>query len=194
MPNYDKHTCLLVVDIQNDFADPKGALSVAGGEAVVAAANVEIEQASAAGALIVYTQDWHPPHTPHFEADGGIWPVHCVQESWGGAFHPELQVVGPAVRKGTSGQDGYSGFTMRDPVSGDTSATELEQLLRDGQIAKLVLVGLATDYCVLETARDARRLGFETSVLASAVGAVDLQAGDGERALAALRSTGVSML
>ncbi len=194
MPDYDQRTCLLVVDLQNDFADPKGALSVAGGEAVVAAANDEIENATSAGAFVVYTQDWHPAHTPHFETDGGIWPVHCVQESWGGAFHPKLQVVGPAVRKGTAGQDGYSGFTMRDPASGDTSPTELEQLLRDGAIEKVVVVGLATDYCVLETALDARRLGFETSVLASAVCAVDLQAGDGDRALAALRSAGVDVI
>ncbi len=194
MPDYDQRTCLLVVDIQNDFADPKGALSVAGGEAVVAAANVEIEKATPAGAFVVYTQDWHPAQTAHFETDGGIWPVHCVQESWGGAFHPDLQIVGPAVRKGTSGQDGYSGFTMRDPASGNTSPTELEQLLRDGAIEKVVVIGLATDYCVLETALDARRLGFETSVLGSAVGAVDLQAGDGNRALAALRSAGVDVI
>lgn len=194
MPDYDQRTCLLVVDIQNDFADPKGALGVAGGEAVVAAANVEIEKATTAGAFVVYTQDWHPTQTPHFETDGGIWPLHCVQGSWGGAFHPDLQVVGPVVRKGTAGQDGYSGFTMRDPASGDTSPTELEPLLREGAIQQVVVVGLATDYCVLETALDARRLGFETSVLASAVCAVDLQAGDGDRALAALRSAGVDVI
>ncbi len=194
MPDYDKHTSLIVIDIQNDFADPNGALSIDGGETVVAAANAQIERASAADALVVYTQDWHPKRTAHITTDGGIWPVHCAQGSWGGAFHHELHIAGPVVRKGMAGQDGYSGFTMRDPAGDDTSTTELEPLLRDGQITKVILVGLATDYCVLETARDARRLGFETSVLASAVRAVDLRAGDGERALAALRGVGVSVL
>src|SRR3954470_24232221 len=92
---------LLVVDVQNDLADPDGSLSVKGGEEVVQAANALVEDARRSGALVVYTQDWHPPDTPHFEKDGGIWPVHCVAGTWGAQFHPALTVAGPTVRKGT---------------------------------------------------------------------------------------------
>ena len=120
MAEYDGRTALLVVDIQNDFADPKGSLYVTGGEDVVSVANEEIEAALGAGALVVYTQDWHPDATPHFKKDGGIWPVHCVKGSWGAEFHPDLHVKGEIVQKGTGGEDGYSGFTVREPRSGET--------------------------------------------------------------------------
>lgn len=193
MPRYDARTALLVVDVQNDFADPRGALSVAGGVDVVAAANREIEHAEAAGALVAYTQDWHPPDTPHFEKDGGIWPVHCVQDTWGAALHPDLRVAGPVVRKGVNGEDGYSGFTTRDPVTGSTTPTELARLLRERDVERVVVVGLATDYCVKETALDAARLGWETCVLADAIRAVDLRPGDGSRALDALRAAGATV-
>ena len=83
---YDTKTALLVVDVQNDFADPKGSLYVEEGEKVVPVINREIERARAAGALVVYTQDWHPEVTPHFQKYGGVWPVHCVRGSWGAAF------------------------------------------------------------------------------------------------------------
>ena len=86
--HYDPSTALLVVDVQNDFADPSGSLSVAGGEGVVDAVNTQIALAVPAGALVVYTQDWHPRSTPHFAKDGGTWPVHCVADSWGAALHP----------------------------------------------------------------------------------------------------------
>src|SRR5205085_1740923 len=77
-------------DVQNDFADPAGSLAVAGADAIIGHVNREIAQATAAGALVVLTQDWHPAVTPHFEKDGGIWPVHCLAESWGAALHPDL--------------------------------------------------------------------------------------------------------
>ena len=117
---YDPHTALIVVDVQNDFADPAGSLSVTGGEAVVDAVNTQVEAAVSGGALVAYTQDWHPPSTPHFAKDGGIWPVHCVAETWGAELHPRLVVAGSVVHKGVSGEDGYSGFTMRDPLTGET--------------------------------------------------------------------------
>ena len=82
--SYDPRTALLLVDVQNDFADPHGSLSVPGGEAILPLLNAEIARAEAAGATIVYTQDWHPASTPHFHKDGGLWPVHCVAGSWGG--------------------------------------------------------------------------------------------------------------
>jgi nicotinamidase/pyrazinamidase len=187
---YDERTALLVVDVQNDFADPAGSLYVREGERVVPVANREIERAQARGALVVYTQDWHPEHTPHFQRDGGIWPVHCVAGTWGARLHPDLQVVGEVVRKGTGGEDGYSGFTVRDPQGGTEHATDLEGLLRERSIERTVVTGLATDYCVRETALDAIRLGFETVVLSDGIRAVDLRPGDGERALEAVRQAG----
>lgn len=193
MVDYDRQTALIVVDVQNDFADPKGSLYVPGGEQVVPVINREVERARRAGALVVYTQDWHPPSTPHFQKDGGLWPVHCVQDTWGAQFHPDLRVEGPAVRKGTGGEDGYSGFTARDPVTGQEKDTGLEALLRERGIRRVVVVGLATDYCVKATALDAVRKGFETRVLREGVRAVDLKPGDGERALEELRAAGVQL-
>ncbi|MGZ8782603.1 MAG: isochorismatase family protein [Gaiellaceae bacterium] len=191
---YDPSSALVVVDVQNDFADPAGSLYVRGGQEVVPFVNAQIEEAVAAGALAVFTQDWHPEMTPHFHKDGGIWPVHCVQETWGAAFHPDLRVEGPVVRKGADGRDGYSGFSVRDPLSGDVEATQLETLLRERGTEHVVICGLATDYCVVETALDALRLGFATTVLPEGIRAVDLQAGDGERALERMREAGAILV
>lgn len=192
MVDYDRATALLVVDMQNDFADPKGSLHVAGGQEIVPLVNRQIDKAREAGALVVYSRDWHPATTPHFAKDGGIWPVHCVSASWGSSFHPGLSVTEGAeiINKGTGGEDGYSVFSVRDPLSGESTATELEEVLRRNQIERLVIVGLATDYCVKETALDARRLGFEVLVLSEGIAAVNLQAGDGERALEAVAAAG----
>jgi nicotinamidase/pyrazinamidase len=187
---YDPLTALIVVDVQNDFADPAGSLSVAGAEAAVTVVNTHIDEAVSAGALVVYTRDWHPPSTPHFAKDGGIWPVHCVADTWGAALHPRLKVVGPVVHKGISGEDGYSGFTCRDPRTGLTSPTDLEVILQEHGIECVVVGGLATDYCILATVLDAVTLGFETTVLSGAIAAVDLQPGDGERALATMAEAG----
>jgi nicotinamidase/pyrazinamidase len=190
---YDDRTALLIVDVQNDFADPDGGLAVQGGAEVVPAVNAEIDRAQAAGALVVYTQDWHPQVTPHFAKDGGIWPVHCVAGTWGAKLHPGLRVEGPIVRKGTEGDDGYSGFSERDPSSGEVEATALETLLRDRDIRRVVVGGLATDYCVVETVLDARRLGHPASVIASAVRPVELRPGDGERAIERMREAGAEI-
>jgi nicotinamidase/pyrazinamidase len=192
MQRYDPHTALVVVDVQNDFADPAGGLSVRGGDAIIPTINAEVAAAEAAGSLIAYTQDWHPESTPHFAKDGGIWPVHCVADTWGAAFHPALVVAGPVVRKGSNGEDGYSGFTMRDPTSGETIPTELETLLRERDVRRVVVTGLATDYCVKATALDAARLGFETAVLTDAIAAVEIEPGDGERALDEMSAAGVT--
>ena len=194
MARYDAATALIVVDVQNDFADPEGSLFVPGGERVVGRCSEEARAASAAAAFVVYTQDWHPASTPHFAKDGGIWPVHCVGGTWGAELHPALAVLGPSVKKGSNGEDGYSGFTMRDPVSGATMPTELEGLLRERRIGRVVVCGLATDYCVNATALDARRLGFATEVLQDAVAAVNLQPGDGDRAIAAMADAGCTFV
>ncbi|HVM25643.1 MAG TPA: isochorismatase family protein [Candidatus Limnocylindrales bacterium] len=195
MSRYDSRTALVVVDLQNDFADPAGGLSVAGGEAIVPRVNQAVREATAAGALVVATQDWHPESTPHFAKDGGIWPVHCVAGTWGAELHPdfELPAGAPRVRKGSNGEDGYSGFTMRDPESGDETPTELDAILRAAGVERIVVCGLATDYCVKATALDAARLGFETSLLADATAAVDLEPRDGERAIAEMTDAGVTV-
>lgn len=190
---YDAATALVVVDMQNDFADPSGALSVRGGDAIVPALNEEIAAAAASGATVVYTQDWHPPRTPHFVTDGGPWPVHCVRETWGADLHPQLRVAGPIVRKGVGGEDGYSGFTMRDPVSGEDGSTGLDELLRDRGVRRVVVVGLALDYCVKATALDALALGYGCEVSLPLTAPVEVEPGDGRRAIDELVTAGASV-
>jgi nicotinamidase/pyrazinamidase len=193
-PDYDRTTALLVIDVQNDFADPAGALAVDGGPEIIPTLNREVAAARGSGALVVYTQDWHPASTPHFARDGGIWPVHCVMGTWGAELHPALIVDGPVVRKGSDGEDGYSGFSVRDPTSGRESRTALDGLLRDAGIERVVIGGLATDYCVKATALDGVRLGYQVSLLADAVRAVDLLPGDGSRALDEMEAAGVVLI
>jgi nicotinamidase/pyrazinamidase len=192
MQRYDRRTALVVVDLQNDFADPAGSLWVAGAAAIIPRINDEMATAEAAGSLVVFTQDWHPGSTPHFAKDGGIWPVHCVADTWGAELHPDVHaaVTAPRVRKGTNGEDGYSGFMTRDPLTGETQPTELDGLLRGHGIGRVVVCGLATDYCVNATALDAIRLGYETFFLDDAVAAVNLQPGDGERATKTMLGAG----
>ena len=115
--------------------------------------------------------------------------------TWGAQFHPELRVIDGAdiLKKGTAGEDGYSVFTVRDPETGDDQPTALERILRERGIERVVIVGLATDYCVKETALDARRLGFRTLVVADATRAVELQPGDGDRAIEAMRDAGAEI-
>lgn len=185
---------LVVVDVQNDFADPAGALSVAGGEGIVPVIDALIDEARAAGALVAYTQDWHPEHTPHFVPDGGAWPVHCVRGTWGAELHPALTVAGPIVRKGSNGEDGYSGFSMRDPTTGETVPTELADLLRARGVTDVFVCGLATDYCVVATAVDAVALGFATALLLEGVRAVDLRPDDGARAIERMAAAGVRLV
>ncbi len=193
---YDPRTALLVVDFQNDFADPEGSLSVAGAEDIVPALNDEIERARQAGAAVITTQDWHPPETPHFVPQGGKWPPHCVRETWGAELHPDLRVPPdtPRVRKATGEEDGYSGFTVEHPQTGAQAGTGLEELLRRAGVERVVIVGLATDYCVKETALDAIRLGFDASVRRSGVRAVEVEPGDGERALAEIEAAGIHVV
>jgi nicotinamidase/pyrazinamidase len=193
---YDPRTALVVVDVQNDFADPAGSLAVAGGAEIVPRVNRAIAEASDAGALVVCTQDWHPESTPHFAKDGGIWPVHCVAGTWGAELYPDLEVSTetPRIRTGSNGEDGYSGFTMRDPVSGTERSTPLDALLRDHGIERVVVCGLATDYCVKATALDALRLGYETAVITDGVAAVNLEADDGDRALAEMSEAGAALI
>ena len=192
MTAYSQSTALVVVDCQNDFADPVGSLYVRGGEQVVAACNAEIVRALAAGAPVIYTQDWHPETTPHFQKDGGVWPVHCLANTWGAEFHPRLLVAGPSVKKGANGEDGYSGFSMRHPLSGETRPTELSPMLEGAGVDRVVVVGLALDYCVKATVLDAIALGYRTTSIGSATAAVDLNPGDAERSWDELEAAGVT--
>ena len=189
--DYTPDTALIVVDVQNDFADPDGNLYVPGGEEVVEAANREIGRAQAAGAFVVYTQDWHPAETPHFQDFGGSWPRHCVQGTKGAELHPDLRVEGPVVRKGVDGGDGYSGFSVRDPETGEEDATELDRILREHDITRVIVAGLAQDVCVHETARDAADKGYDTRVLLHATRPVAAEQAD--QRLDELREAGVSV-
>jgi nicotinamidase/pyrazinamidase len=195
MARYREGVALIVVDVQNDFADPKGSLYVKDGQDVVPVINGEIAKARDAGALVVFTQDWHPEHTPHFAQDGGIWPVHCVAGTWGAELYPGLAVPddAPVIRKGSNGEDGYSAFTMRDPRTGETIPTALEPLLREARVEEIVVVGLATDYCIKSTVLDGIALGFRAELLQDAVAAVNLQTGDGTAAIAAVAGAGCSL-
>lgn len=193
MVEYDARTALLVVDMQNDFADPDGSLYVPGGEETIDFVNGEISMAADAGAVVAYTQDWHPENTPHFAKDGGIWPVHCVGGTTGAEFHPQLDVREDVifVKKGTGGEDGYSAFHIRDPETGEVSSTGLADRLRVAGVESVVVVGLALDYCVKASALDAAEQGFATTVLADGTRAVNLSPGDGTRASAEIAGAGV---
>ena len=193
---YDAATALVVVDLQNDFADPSGRLYVRGGEDLPTLLRPELASARTAGAAVVLTQDWHPPRTPHFVTDGGPWPVHCVAGTWGAELVAGLDVHedDPVVRKGTDGQDGYSGFSVRDPVTGQEHSTALQRVLDDRGVRRVVVVGLAGDVCVAATALDAVRLGYETVVPAGLTRFVEREPGDGDRTLLGLREAGATVL
>jgi nicotinamidase/pyrazinamidase len=172
---------LLIIDFQNDFSRPDGALAVPGGDRIAARLN------ELAGderfAMVLATRDWHPADHSSFIAQGGPWPPHCVQGTPGAELNPSLDatLVDAVIDKGETVEgDGYSAF----------DSPELGLLLREEAITALTVVGLATDYCVLNSARDALREGFTVAVDASAVAAVDAEPGDGERALEELRKLG----
>lgn len=185
---------LIVVDMQNDFAEPDGALFVLGGDTIVSTVNDMIAHTQASGGFVVYTQDWHPPTTPHFYDDGGVWPVHCVRDTWGADLHRDLAIVGPIVRKGTGGEDGYSGFTMQDPITGEKKLTELHDMLRAEDVGHVTVIGLALDVCVKATALDAVANGYTVRVARDASAAVNLDDGDGDRAEAELVAAGVTLI
>jgi len=184
------HDALVVVDLQNDFC-PGGALGVRDGNAIVPVVNRYLDRFGHAGAPIFLTRDWHPAVTGHFQTYGGVWPPHCVQGTPGAAFHPGLAPPPGAVvvSKGMDPeQDAYSAFQAEDP-SGRTFPT----ILVERGIRRLYVSGLATDYCVRATALDALQQGFEVVVLEDAIGAVDLEPGDGARAISEIREAGARL-
>ena len=174
---------LIIVDFQNDFT-PGGALAVPEGHAI--AEHVNALAADPRFELVVATRDWHPPDHGSFERHGGPWPVHCVQDTPGAELHPDLdhERLDVIIDKGHNPDtEGYSGF----------DETELEQLLRERGIDHVTIVGLATDYCVKNTALDALRHGFDVTVDSAGVRGVEVQPGDSERALEELRGAGATV-
>ena len=191
--NIDSHTALVVVDIQNDFC-PGGALPVADGDKVVPVFNKYIQLFRSASAPIIYTRDWHPPDHSSFKAEGGPWPPHCVQETEGAKFHPDLlppaerEIVSKANRK----DEAYSFFRGTD------LAHRLRRLrfrlgLRGG-IKALFVGGLATDYCVKETVLDGLRLGFQVYYLDDASKGVNVSPDDSQLAVKEMLSKGAKKI
>lgn len=188
---YGPEVALLVIDLQNDFATAEGSLYVRGGEEIVDAVNAQVATAVAAGSPVFWTQDWHPAVTAHFVTSGGVWPPHCVAGTPGAEFHPGARVTGEVIRKGMDGADGYSGFSTRDPRSGARGSTVLGERLVAAGVREVVVIGLAGDYCVKETALDGRRLGLDVVVPLALTRFVNLRPGDDAAAIAELRSAGV---
>jgi nicotinamidase/pyrazinamidase len=173
---------LIIVDVQNDFC-PGGALAVTGGDAVAEPLNRLAREAQ----LVVATRDWHPRDHGSFAEQGGRWPVHCVQGTKGAELHPALErgLIDLVLDKGQAhDREGYSAF----------DATELERQLRERGVDTVHIGGLALDYCVRATALDAKRAGFDVIVHLDATRAVDVEPGDGERAVAELREEGVRVV
>lgn len=167
------HDALIIVDVQNDFL-PGGALAVADGDAVIPPLN---RLAALPFGCVVATQDWHPPDHVSFAAQGGPWPVHCVHASAGADFPAalDLRPVTHIIHKGTTqARDSYSAFFDNE----GQSSTGLDGLLRALGIERVVIGGLALDYCVAATARDAARLGFTTIIVPDACRAVSGEACD----------------
>jgi nicotinamidase/pyrazinamidase len=175
---------LLIVDFQNDFT-PGGALAVPEGDRIAD----RINQLAASGRydLVVATRDWHPSNHGSFAEQGGQWPIHCVQGTEGAELHPALDRsnLDVVIDKGTDpATEGYSGF----------EDTDLEQLLRDRGIERVTVVGLATDYCVKNTALDALRKGFEVDIDTAVMRGVNVAEGDDRKAIAEMKAAGALVL
>lgn len=171
---------LLIVDVQNDFC-PAGALAVPEGDKVIPVLNKYIKIFSKNELPIFASRDWHPPRTRHFKDFGGRWPVHCIQNTKGAAFHPKLKLPKQTILlyKGMEPQsDSYSVFQAED-----TAGVKFLNLLKVFRIAELYIGGLATDYCVKSSVLDALKNGFKVKLLMDAIKGVDLKAGDSERAI-----------
>lgn len=171
---------LILVDVQRDFC-PGGALPVPEGDQVVPAINRVL---GLGGMLTVATRDSHPPDHCSFTPQGGIWPVHCVAGTAGAAFHPALDAmkIGQIISKATTrNAEAYSGF----------QGTGLASLLKGQGIQRLLVCGLATDYCVKATALDARQAGFDVVVLEDAIRGVEVHPGDCAEAMAEMAAAGI---
>jgi nicotinamidase/pyrazinamidase len=180
-----KKRALIVVDVQNDFC-PGGSLAVAQGDEVVPPLNKLIKEFLERGEPVFKSRDWHPATTKHFADFGGTWPVHCVQNTKGAEFHPDLldNIHIRTISTGVGDEDGYSAF----------DGTDLSLQLRRLGVTEIWVGGLATDYCVKHTVLDGLREGFAVKALEDAMRPVELQIGDGERALEEMRAAGAEII
>jgi nicotinamidase/pyrazinamidase len=183
-------SALLIIDVQRDFC-PGGALAAPQGDRVIPPLNRYLAEADARGWPVYASRDWHPAVTRHFRQYGGEWPVHCVERTEGAEFHPALRLPPSAVviSKGQSAEKpGYSAFEGCTP-----DGTTLADHLRARHIDHLYVGGIATDYCVKHSVLDARRAGFDVTVLADAIAGVDVTPGDSARALEDMRAAGAGI-
>jgi len=212
VPDY---SCLVVVDVQNDFC-PGGALAVPEGDRVVPVLNAWIKKFRERGLPVVYTKDWHPADHSSFKPNGGIWPPHCVQHTCGSDFHPDLLVEGTVFVKGfVANREAYSGFDSRlqaaesqvtsqvaGQVAGNSKASAQEETfgpllgewLRQQGVKRIYVGGLATDYCVKATVLDGLKEGLEVVVIRDAVRAVNVNKGDGDRAIDEMAKAGATVI
>lgn len=176
---------LIVVDVQNDFC-PGGALPVGHGDEVVEPLNKSMAEFLERGEPVFKSRDWHPPQTRHFSDYGGTWPVHCVQNTRGAEFHPDLldDKHIRVISKGLGDEDSYSAF----------DGTDLALRLQRLGVEEVWVGGLATDYCVKNTVLDALKQGFRVRALKDAMRPVDVQPGDGERAIEEMRRAGAEIV
>jgi nicotinamidase/pyrazinamidase len=185
LPAIGAGDALIVVDVQRDFV-PGGALGVPAGDEVVEPLNCVIKAFEQARQPVFYSRDWHPADHCSFKAQGGPWPPHCVAGSAGAAFAPSLRVIPRAIvisKATTAERDAYSAF----------QGTTLEAQLKAVGVRRVFVGGLATDYCVKATVMDAIKAGFEVELLGDAVRAVEVEAGDGRRALEEMLQSGAHL-
>jgi nicotinamidase/pyrazinamidase len=180
-----KKRALIVVDVQNDFC-PGGSLAVPHGDEVVKPLNRLIEEFLERGEPVFKSRDWHPEKTKHFSTYGGTWPVHCVQGTKGAEFHPDLldEIHIRVISKGLGDEDCYSAF----------DGTDLDLQLRRLGVEEVWVGGLATDYCVKNTVLDALGKGYRTKALQDAMRAVELEPGDGGRAIEEMWQAGAEIV
>jgi len=187
----DRNSALVIVDVQNDFC-PGGALAVTDGDQVVGNLNQHMARFRVAALPIFATRDWHPAQTSHFKDFGGLWPVHCVQGTFGAQFHQDLDLNGQDVilSKGMAADaDSYSGF---DAV--DSAGAALADLLKRSQTKRIFVGGLATDYCVKQTVIDGLKQGFDVVVLKNSIRAVELKPGDSAGAIEEMVRAGAEVI
>lgn len=189
MSTKEQNAALLVVDVQNDFCTG-GALAVAGSEQVIGALNRHLREARAAGMPVYASRDWHPARTTHFKDFGGQWPVHCVQNSRGAAFHPDLRLPHDTIVVTKGERDDAPGYSAFEGVTAE--GRSLLDDLRQRGVTHLYVAGLATDYCVRASVLDARRAGLDVTLLDDAIAGVDLHPGDSARARDEMRRSGAS--
>ncbi len=182
---------LLIVDVQNDFC-PGGALAVEQGDTIVPVLNKYIQHFCDRGLGVLASRDWHPPETSHFKDFGGVWPLHCVRDTEGAAFYPDLHLPIEAViiSKGMDPEsDSYSAF------QGINSAGKtLKDILQENAIAELYVGGLATDYCVKASCLDALDQGLKVCLLVDAILGVNVKPQDSEDAIKLMVEKGVQKL